>query len=72
MTWIHYAWLTCVSVVGKIFLNYDNVKVLYSSKNTKTVMQTYMYLHLSRLHMAIDKFCHSLAYIINVKNVTKR
>ena len=38
----------------------------------KTVMQTYMYLLLSRLHMAQDKFCHSLVYIVNVKNITKR
>ena len=43
------------------------MKVLYSSKNTKTVMQTYMYLLLSQLHMAQDKCCHSLAYIVNVK-----
>ena len=49
------------------------MKVRYSSKNTKTVMQTYMFLLLSQLHMAQDKFCHSLVYIVNVKkNVTKR
>ena len=42
-------------------------------KNTKkTVMKTYMYLLLSRLHMAQDKFCHFLVYIVNVKNITKR
>ena len=48
------------------------MKVLYSSKNTKTVMQTYMYLLLIRLHMAQDKFCHSLAYIVNVKKCNKK
>ena len=40
-------------------------------KNTKNVMQTYMYLLLSRLHMAQDKFCHSLAYLVNVKKSNK-
>ena len=48
------------------------MKVLYSSKNTKTVMQTNMYLLLSRLHMAQDKFCHSLVYIVNVKKINKK
>ena len=48
------------------------MKVLYSSKTTKTVMQTYMYLLLSRLHMAQDKFCHSLAYIVNVKKMLQK
>ena len=48
------------------------MKVLYSSKNTKTVMQTYMYLLLSRLHMEQDKFCNSLAYTVNVKKCKKK
>ena len=48
------------------------MKVLYNSKIQKNVMQTYMYLLFSRLHMAQDKFCHSLAYIVNVKNCNKK
>ena len=40
-------------------------------KNTKIVMQTLMYLLLSHLLMAQDKFCNSLVYIVNVKNVTE-
>ena len=48
------------------------MKVLYSSKNTKTVMQTYMYLFHSQLHMAQDKFCNSLVYTVNVKKCNKK
>ena len=48
------------------------MKVGYSSKITNTVMQTYMYLLHSRLHMAQDKFCHSLVYIVNVKKCNKK
>ena len=65
----HYELLTCVSVVGKLFLKFLLYEGIIQFKNTKTVMQTYMYLLLSRLHMAQDKFCHSLAYIVKVKKM---
>ena len=63
-------WLR-LNMTEKLFtgtLNHNQNK----KQKTKTVMQTYMYLLLSHLLMAQDKFCNSLVYVINVKNVTKR